>query len=105
MGSGGHHIVPFKTYLNILLILLALTALTVIAAPSVSGLHLGHLSTVLAIGIASTKAALVAAYFMHLKYDDKLYAVIIVSAVFFLLLLWAISSMDVFTRILQVSPL
>lgn len=105
MGSSGHHVIPFKVYLNVLLILLALTALTVIAAPSVSGLHLGFLSTVLAIAIASVKATLVGAYFMHLKYDDKLYLVLMLSSVFFLLLLFSLCSIDIFSRILQQSPL
>ena len=105
MGSGSHHVVPFKTYLNILLALLALTGLTVLMAPPVTGIDLGPLNAVIAILIASVKAGLVGAYFMHLKYDSKMYILMIFLAVFFVLLLFAFSAMDIYTRILQVSPL
>lgn len=105
MGSSGHHIVPFKTYLNVLIVLLVMTGLTVAFAPSVSGIELGIVSTMLAIGIASFKAFLVGAYFMHLKYDDKLFVLLMGTAVFFLILLFAFSVGDIYTRILPASPL
>lgn len=105
MLASTHHVVPFKTYLRVLIALLVLTVLTVLAAPRVSGLDMGILSSALAVGIASIKAVLVAGYFMHLKYDDKLHIVIILSAVFFLILMFAFCWIDIYTRINWISPL
>lgn len=61
------HIIPKKTYLNILIILLVLTIITV----AVSRVDFGALNLVVAMLVASVKAGLVGLYFMHLKYEDK----------------------------------
>jgi len=99
MASGGahHHIIPFKVYIQILAILLVLTVVTV----AVSRVDFGALNTVIAMGIASVKAALVLAYFMHLKYDDKLYVVAFGTAVFFLIVLYFFCYVDILTRVQQ----
>ena len=60
-----HEIVPYKTYIMVWLALLVLTALTV----WVAGFELGAFAMVVALGIASVKAGLVANIFMHLKFD------------------------------------
>lgn len=70
-GSKYHlgHIQPKSVYTNILLILLALTVITVLVAEYV---HIGKWNIVLAMGIASLKAGLVAMFFMHLRYESKI---------------------------------
>ncbi len=60
------HIVPLSVFRNILLLLLALTIVTV----GVSRIDFGVLNIVVAMGIASVKALLVALFFMHLKYES-----------------------------------
>lgn len=98
MASGGkHHIIPFNVYIKVLSALLVLTVVTVVAAQ----FHFGAFNTVIAMLIASVKAGLVLAYFMHLKYDDRLYLVWFGSAVFFLIVLWLFSWVDIYTRIFQ----
>lgn len=74
------HIVPAKVYGIILGALLVLTAITVAAA----GIHFGSpaVNVVVALTIATVKASLVALYFMHLRYDKPLNAVIFVSGLF-----------------------
>jgi cytochrome c oxidase subunit 4 len=91
-----HHI-PLDVYFKIFGGLLVLTAITVAA----SRVDFGSMNTVIAMLIASVKAALVLGFFMHLKYDDKIYAVMFGSAVFFLVLLYFFSWIDIYTRILQ----
>ena len=91
-----HHI-PLDVYWKIFGALLVMTALTVGA----SRIDFGALNTGIALRIASVKAGLVLAFFMHLKYDDKIYAVAFGSAVFFLVLLYFFSWIDIYTRILQ----
>jgi cytochrome c oxidase subunit 4 len=66
-----------------------------------SRVDFGHMNTVIALAIASIKATLVLAYFMHLKYDDKLYWLIFGISIFFLILLYFFSELDILTRVLQ----
>lgn len=67
------HILPFRLYLTIGSILLVLTLVTVGAAE----LHFGPWNLVIALVIAGIKGTLVILYFMHLKYDNRLYAIIL----------------------------
>jgi len=66
--EGLGHILPATQYRNILLILLFLTVVTVGA----SRMDFGAWNTVIAVVIATVKAALVAMFFMHLKFEKKL---------------------------------
>ena len=63
------HIVSTRTFVSVWLALLALTAVTV----TVAELHLGRFSTLTALAIASLKAGLVLWFFMHLKYESRLF--------------------------------
>jgi cytochrome c oxidase subunit 4 len=79
------------------LALLVLTAVTT----SIAFVDLGPLNTVVALVIATCKALLVVLIFMHVKYaSDKLVKVVVISAVFFLLLLLGLSLADYSTRML-----
>ncbi len=64
-----HHILPLKVYLGIGAALLLLTFVTV----EVSLHDFGGFNIVIALAIASIKALLVAFFFMHLWYDNKLF--------------------------------
>jgi cytochrome c oxidase subunit IV len=92
--GGGHHIIPFAIYIKVISALLVLTVITVAAAQ----VDFGHMNTVIAMLIASIKAGLVLAFFMHLKYDDKLYLVAFLTGVFFLIVLYFFSVTDFYTR-------
>jgi cytochrome c oxidase subunit 4 len=69
------HVVPYKEHFGTWLALIVLTVMTVTV--SVFGAELYTLSVLTAMLIASTKALIVAYYFMHLKYDMKMYQVMI----------------------------
>ena len=89
------HIIPSKTYYVIWILLLILTGLTTWIAT----IDLGPLNTIVALLIASTKAVIVVLFFMHVKYtSEKLTKVVIVSALFWLLILLALSMVDYGTR-------
>lgn len=70
--SHGHeevgHVVPEKTFLNILIALLVLTVITVAAAQ----VDLGKWNIVGALVIASVKATLVILVFMHGMYENRI---------------------------------
>lgn len=104
MASGNHsehHIVPLSDYIKVFSALIVLTVVTVAAAQ----VDFGALNTLIAFAIATVKAVLVMAIFMHLKYDDRLNTVIICSSFFFLILLWLFSYADIYTRVFQPSTL
>ncbi|MBN8704432.1 MAG: cytochrome C oxidase subunit IV family protein [Bacteroidetes bacterium] len=63
------HITPYSTYIIILALLLVLTAITV----GVTVIHLGTFSVAVALFVATIKGTLVLLYFMHLKFDNKLF--------------------------------
>ena len=92
-----NHTVSFKTYLNVLYILLFLTVVTV----GVAQIDFGMFNAFIATLIASIKAAFVLLYFMHLKYDDKVYWFIFGISVGFVILLYVISKIDLLTRVFE----
>jgi|SRR3954465_14448634 cytochrome c oxidase subunit 4 len=89
------HIVQPKTYIAIFLALMLGTALTVMAAfydfP-------GPLNVVVALTIACIKATLVVLYFMHVRYSGRLVSLVIVAALLWLVILFAITFSDYWTR-------
>jgi len=101
MGSGHDHAMGLSVYFKVLGALLVLTVITVAAAQ----VDFGALNTLIALAIASVKAALVLAYFMHLKYDDKIYWVMFGTAIFGLIILYFFSELDIMTRINQINVL
>jgi cytochrome c oxidase subunit 4 len=96
-----HHVIPRSSYFKVYATLIVLTFLTVVAAR----FDFGAFNTVIAFGIATVKAVLVMAIFMHLKYDDMLHRVIIGAAFFFLVVLYFFCFIDDATRIIERSTL
>jgi cytochrome c oxidase subunit 4 len=91
------HVVPLKTNVAVWVALLVLTGVTT----GIAFVDLGPLNTIVALVIATCKALLVVLIFMHVKYSsDKLVKVVVLSAVFFLLLLLGLSLADYSTRLL-----
>ncbi len=99
--SHEHQVIPAKTYFNVLLTLLVLTILTVVAAQ----FDFGAANTIIALFIATIKAAFVFAVFMNLRNDSKLHWMCLGSAVFFLLLLYGLAAIDIITRVEHVNTL
>ena len=96
-----HHIIPFDIYIKVFATLITLTAITVIA----SRIDFGEMNTIVAFLIATIKAVLVLGFFMHLKYDNMMNRVIILSSAFFLIVFYFFSILDETTRIVQHSTL
>ena len=92
----GHkvHITPIKTYLAVATLLLVLTIATVV----VSFVNLGAFNVTVALAIASVKALLVAFFFMHLFYDNKIYLIIFGMALLFFTIFLTFTMFDTTTR-------
>jgi cytochrome c oxidase subunit 4 len=68
-----HEPMGYGVYILTWLTLLLLTSITTTAA----GLAFGHLSVFVALAIAAVKATIVVYLFMHLKYESKLFHVMV----------------------------
>lgn len=69
MSEHKNHISTYKSQILVLLSLILLTVLTV----TITSVHLGPYNTAAAMLIASIKGTIVLLYFMHLKFDEKIY--------------------------------
>jgi len=91
-------IVQPRVYVVIFLALMLGTGLTVFAAfydfP-------GPLNAVVALTIAVVKATLVVLYFMHVRYSGRLIWLVILSALLWLAIMFAITLSDYWTRMWQ----
>jgi cytochrome c oxidase subunit 4 len=61
-------------------------------------LDLGRLNAVVALTIAVFKAVLVVLFFMHVRYSPRLTWLVVIGAVFWLMILLALTSGDYLTR-------
>jgi cytochrome c oxidase subunit IV len=90
------HISSYKQHFSTLVALLLLTLVTV--AISVFGANLRTLSVATAMLIATVKVIVVAYYFMHLKYDLKLYTWLILIVGLLFVAFTALTSIEYFNR-------
>jgi cytochrome c oxidase subunit 4 len=84
------HVVPFKVLAAVWGTLLALTVLTV----AVAGVDLGRFNLEIALAIATLKASLVLLYFMHMRYDHPMNAIVFIVALLFFMLFVSLALLD-----------
>jgi cytochrome c oxidase subunit IV len=84
------HIVPYRTYVLILLALLVFTSLSIL----VTSFDLGPLAVSAALLFATFKTTLVLLYFMHLKFDDRIYGIMVSVVLFLFLVVIVITFLD-----------
>lgn len=85
------HVMPKSMLLGVFFALIGLTALTVWQGTT---LRLGSLEIVLSLTIATMKAALVVFFFMHLKYDKPLNAIVFFFSLLFVALFIGLTLTD-----------
>lgn len=71
MSEGNTHISSYKDHILVLMGLIALTIITV----AITSVELNAFNTAAALLIASCKAGIVLLYFMHLRFDQKIFLV------------------------------
>lgn len=89
------HVTSYKIYILVWLALTIFTGITI----AVSYVNFGVLNIVIALAIASFKAALVALFFMHLKYEDKVTWIFALYPLALLALLIGLNISDIFYRV------
>lgn len=88
------HVSPISLYNKIIGTLFALTALTY----AVSFANLGPASLTVAMLVATIKASLVVAYFMHLKYDEKYHLFVFLGTIIFVGIFFGFTMFDMDAR-------
>ncbi|NVB36517.1 cytochrome C oxidase subunit IV family protein [Pseudenhygromyxa sp. WMMC2535] len=88
-----HHVSPVWEFTAVFIALLFLTILTYV----VSFAGLGPASLPVAMVIAATKGALVAGYFMHLKYEDRFYSFVFLVSLLFVAIFFTFTLFDMKT--------
>ncbi|MBL9079305.1 MAG: cytochrome C oxidase subunit IV family protein [Planctomycetes bacterium] len=91
---GHHHVSSSAMFFNVLVALLILTVITVGA----SRIDFGSANMLIAMAIASIKASLVIAIFMHVKWDTAINRIVFLSSFLFLSLLFIFTLADHATR-------
>jgi cytochrome c oxidase subunit IV len=74
MNTEQAHITDYRVYLWVLLGLLFLTFVTI----TVTWIDLSALTVLIALVIASVKAGIVLTYFMHLKFENTLFRILVI---------------------------
>lgn len=85
-----NHITPYSTHLKVLVALLFLTFITVAA----TCIEFGTLTVTVALIIASVKVAIVLTWFMHLKYEDKLFRYMVIGVFILFALIVGVTFFD-----------
>lgn len=90
------HISTFREHWGTLATLLLLTAVTVVI--SVFGANLAALGVATALLIATVKVMVVAYYFMHLKYEKKMYIWLLILVAMLFLVFAILTGVEYFNR-------
>jgi len=88
------HITSLKIYFIVFFSLLILT----VSTWQIAYINLGRWNTVVALIIAVSKAALVATFFMHLRWSAPMMRLVLFAAIFWLAVMMTLTLGDFFTR-------
>jgi cytochrome c oxidase subunit 4 len=77
MTNEKNHIIPYRTFLFVLagLILLTLTSV------ALTQIYLGTMTIIIALLIAAVKSSFVLRIFMHLKFENKMFSLMIIAVI------------------------
>ncbi|MFP4367187.1 MAG: cytochrome C oxidase subunit IV family protein [Bacteroidales bacterium] len=92
--NANNHITPYRTYFIVLLTLLVLTALSV----AVTTIELGPLTVTVALLLATAKALIVLIFFMHLKFDNIIYSIMLGFVIFSIISIIVVTFLDYLFR-------
>ena len=88
------HIVPYRTFLFVLAGLIGLT-LTSVAVTQIS---VGTFTVAIALLIATVKSTFVLRIFMHLKFENKMYSIVVIAVVLLIATVIIITLLDYLYR-------
>ena len=71
------HIIPYRTFLLVLAGLISLTLISV----TVTKIYLGTLTVFIALLIAAVKSTFVLRFFMHLKFENRMFTIMVIGVI------------------------
>jgi cytochrome c oxidase subunit IV len=77
MENEKNHIIPYRTFIQVLALLITLTLISV----SVTQIYLGALTVFIALLIAAIKSSFVLRIFMHLKFESRMLAIMVTAVI------------------------
>lgn len=89
-----HHISTMNSHLIVLIALLVLTTITVL----ITEINFSTFSVGVALAVAMIKGGLVLTYFMHLKYDEMIFRVMVLLVLLLFAIVIGITFIDYFLR-------
>jgi cytochrome c oxidase subunit 4 len=87
-------ILSYRTYISVWIGLLVLMSISLLSA----GLKLGAWSVLTVLFIASLKAGLVVSFFMHLKYERRLFKIMLLFAITTITVIIGLTFADIWYR-------
>ena len=94
MDTEKSHITEYSVYWGVLLILLVLTTITI----TVTWIDLAAWSVLVALIIASVKVGIVMTYFMHLKFENSLFRILVIMVLSIFALVIVLTFIDYILR-------
>lgn len=94
MSSENNHIIPYKTFLFVLIGLIALTLTSV----ALTQIYLGTMTVVIALLIAVVKSSFVLRIFMHLKFEQRMFALMVIAVTLLISVVIFITFLDYLFR-------
>jgi cytochrome c oxidase subunit 4 len=94
MDKEKNHIIPYRTFLYVLALLVTLTLTSV----AITQIYLGAFTVVLALVIATIKSSFVLRIFMHLKFEKKMFSIIVLAVVLLISIVIIITFLDYLYR-------
>lgn len=88
------HIIPYSKYLIILVILIALTLTSV----ALTRIYLGAFTVFMALIIAMVKSSFVLRFFMHLKFESRMFTMLVVAVTLLLCAVITLTLLDYLFR-------
>jgi len=94
MENEKNHIIPYRTFLFVLAGLIGLT-LTSVAVTQIS---VGTFTVAIALLIATVKSTFVLRIFMHIKFENKMYSIVVIAVVLLIATVIIITLLDYLYR-------
>ena len=88
------HPIGYGIFIFVWLGLVVLTGLTVV----ISGIHIPKLAVLVALLVAATKSSLVVNYFMHIKYEARIFKIILLMGIVTVTVFIGLTFFDVLYR-------
>jgi cytochrome c oxidase subunit 4 len=87
-------IIPYRTFLTVLVVLISLTLLSA----TITQIYLGALTAAAALIIAAVKSSFVLRIFMHLKTDFKLFTYLVIAVTLLIITVITLTFLDYLYR-------